>query len=163
MSVSDKGPDPSYIAGLVRVRAAAGALIRDEAGHVLVVHPTYKDGWDIPGGMLEMDESPQTACAREIKEELGIAPEIGPLLCVDWVPPHPPWDGGLMFVFDGGVFTDRELADIRLPPDELDRFEFVAPDELDGLLALGLARRLKACLRGLGTTGSYLEDGFPLG
>ncbi|GII62229.1 hypothetical protein Skr01_23140 [Sphaerisporangium krabiense] len=33
-------PDPSFIAGLARVRAAAGALIRDEAGRVLIVQIT---------------------------------------------------------------------------------------------------------------------------
>ncbi|MCO6005756.1 NUDIX hydrolase [Actinoallomurus purpureus] len=78
MNVPGSAPDPSYIAGLVRVRAAAGAVIRDRQGRVLVVHPVYKDGWEIPGGMLEAEESPLDACAREIKEELGIALRVVP-------------------------------------------------------------------------------------
>jgi len=31
-------------------RVAAGVLFRDAQGRVLLVKPTYKDGWDIPGG-----------------------------------------------------------------------------------------------------------------
>jgi 8-oxo-dGTP pyrophosphatase MutT (NUDIX family) len=97
-----QGPDLAYIASLVRVRAAAGALFFDEDGRVLVVHAAYKDEWELPGGSLELDESPLAACEREVKEELGFSPSISRVLCVDWVPPAPPWDGGLMFLFDGG-------------------------------------------------------------
>ena len=65
-----QGPDLAYIASLVRVRAAAGVLFFDSDGRVLVVHPTYKDEWEIPGGSLEPDESPFMACEREVKEEV---------------------------------------------------------------------------------------------
>jgi hypothetical protein len=34
-------------------RVPAGALIRDIEGPVLLVKPTYEDGWDIPGGYVE--------------------------------------------------------------------------------------------------------------
>ncbi|WP_067171856.1 NUDIX domain-containing protein [Microtetraspora niveoalba] len=160
MSVHDHEPDPAYIAGLARVRAAAGALIRDDSGRVMLVRPTYKTTWDIPGGALEADESPRAACVRELREELSISPEIGPLLCVDWVPPLPPWDGGLMFVFDGGVLPASDLAAVRLPPDELERFAFVAAGDLDELVLPDMARRIRACLRTLGRGAVYLEGGI---
>lgn len=32
-----------------RKRVAADVLIRDTAGRVLVVDPSYKEGWDLPG------------------------------------------------------------------------------------------------------------------
>ncbi|RCG31956.1 NUDIX hydrolase [Sphaerisporangium album] len=156
-------PDPSYIADLVRVRAAAGALIRDEVGRVLLVRPTYKPRWDIPGGMLEAGESPRAACVREVKEELGIVAQLGDMLCVDWVPPRPPWDGGLMFVFDGGVLTAGEAGGIRLQPSELDRFVFAGPEEAEVLLPPELARRVRASLRCLAGGACYLEDGYPAG
>jgi 8-oxo-dGTP pyrophosphatase MutT (NUDIX family) len=156
-----QGPDLAYIASLVRVRAAAGVLFFDAAGRVLLVHPTYKDQWEIPGGSLELDESPRVACEREVREELGIAPGIGRVLCVDWVSPAPPWDGGLMFLFDGGVLTAEQIADIRLRPEELDRYDFVAADGLDEVLVPRLAHRVRACLRARETDGGvYLEDGF---
>jgi 8-oxo-dGTP pyrophosphatase MutT (NUDIX family) len=149
----------AYVAGLVRVRAAAGAVFADEAGRVLVVHPVYKEQWEIPGGMLERDESPLAACIREVEEELALSVPIGPMLCVDWVPPRPPWDGGLMFVFDGGVLSPAQVADIRLAPSELDQIAFVEPGELGTVLVPRLARRLEACLAA-GRGGVYLEDGI---
>lgn len=155
-----QGPDLAYIASLVRVRAAAGVLFFDQDGRVLLVHPTYKDEWEIPGGSLELDESPLAACEREVKEELGFSPRLGGLLCVDWVPPAPPWDGGLMFLFDGGTLTAEQIAGIRLRPRELDRFEFVDPEAVDEMLVPRLARRVAACLRVRASAGSvYLEDG----
>lgn len=152
-------PDLTYIASLVRVRAAAGVLFRDEGGRVLVVHPTYKDAWEIPGGALEPDESPMQACQREVKEELGISPPVGELLCVDWVAPQFPWDGGLMFVFDGGTLTADQIADVRLCPEELAAFEFVPPRQLDQRLAPRVARRVSVCLEQGVAGGLYLEEG----
>jgi 8-oxo-dGTP diphosphatase len=45
-------------------------LFRDAAGRVLLVKPTYKNGWEIPGGYVDAGESPRAAAAREVKEEL---------------------------------------------------------------------------------------------
>ena len=73
---------------MTRPRVAAGVLIRNESGHVLLVKPTYKAGRDIPGGYVEPNESPAQACAREIHEELGITRNPGRLLVVDCAP-HP--------------------------------------------------------------------------
>ncbi len=128
----------------------------------MVVYPTYKPSCELPGGALERDESPLSACERELKEELGFVPRLGGMLCVDWVPPNPPWDGGLMFLFDGGVLSPAQIADIRLRPDELDRFEFVPVDELESVLVPRLARRVLACLPMRGRGAVYLEDGVSL-
>ncbi|WP_433294419.1 NUDIX domain-containing protein [Actinoplanes sp. CA-030573] len=161
MLETSNAPDLAYIASVTRVRAAAGVLLRDDAGRVLVVHPTYKDVWEIPGGTLEADESPLVACRRELEEELGLTLAVGPVLCVDWVPPAPPWDGGLMFVFDGGVLTAEQIAAIRLREEELDRLEFVAPDRLGEVLVGRLAKRVAASvLAAEKGTATYLEDGM---
>ncbi|WP_433347594.1 NUDIX domain-containing protein [Micromonospora sp. CA-111912] len=159
MAETQPKPELSYIANVTRVRAAAGVILRDRAGRVLVVHPTYKDVWEVPGGTVEPDESPADACAREIREELGLSVPTGALLCVDWVPASPPWDGGLMFVFDGGVLTADQIATMRLCPEELDRFEFVEPARLEEVLIPRLARRVAAAVAAIGRGGVYLEDG----
>lgn len=78
--------DPSSTFATPRV--AAGALFLDSGGRVLLVHPTYKDIWDIPGGYVERGESPAAACRREVAEELGLD-----RLPPDSLPGSSPWTG----------------------------------------------------------------------
>ncbi len=42
-------------------RMGAGAIVRDPSGRVLIVKPTYKEGWELPGGAVEDGESPAEA------------------------------------------------------------------------------------------------------
>ena len=39
---------------------------------------TYKQDWDLPGGVVEVGESPQLAVSREVAEELGLDDPRGP-------------------------------------------------------------------------------------
>lgn len=47
-----------------RKRVSADVLLRDEEGRVLLVKPTYKPGWDLPGGMAEFVSPPEAAPAH---------------------------------------------------------------------------------------------------
>ena len=57
---------------LPKKRVASGALIFNEKEEFIIVEPSYKSDWEIPGGGIEKNESPQEALIREIKEELGV-------------------------------------------------------------------------------------------
>ena len=70
---------------------------------MLLCQLTYKQDWDLPGGVVEVGESPQLAVAREVEEELGLEIAAGPLLLTDWLPPWGGWDDALCLVFDGGT------------------------------------------------------------
>lgn len=129
-----------------RKRVAADLLIRDEAGRVLLVDPTYKDGWDLPGGMVESNESPQAGVLREIGEELGLSLRIGRPLVVEWVGAHGPWDDQVVFVFDGGVLAAGEQASIRLRDPEIGGWRFVDTDEASALLRESVWWRVRAAL-----------------
>src|SRR5262245_30054529 len=61
------------------------ALIRDEAGRVLVVHRPYsnEEPWALPGGWLEGSETAEHTLERELMEETGLEVRVGPLLAVD--------------------------------------------------------------------------------
>ena len=56
---------------LPRKRAISQMLVRDQDDRVLLCRLTYKQDWDLPGGVVEVGESPQLAVAREVEEELG--------------------------------------------------------------------------------------------
>jgi 8-oxo-dGTP pyrophosphatase MutT (NUDIX family) len=140
-------------------RAAAGVLYFDGRDRVLLVHPTYKDGWDLPGGYLVPGETPTSALYREILEELGTALPVGELLVVDWAPTEREGDK-ILFVFDGGELTEDQLGEIRVDGVEIDRYAYHHRSELDDLLIPRLARRVHAAIEAKAKGGtSYLEQG----
>ncbi|MGZ0147396.1 NUDIX domain-containing protein [Kribbella sp. WER1] len=142
-----------------RKTAAGGALIRDVAGRILFLEPTYKPTLDIPGGIVEEDESPYDACCREVSEEIGLELPIGPLLVVDWIPAQGPWSDALAFVFDGGVLDAPTLT---LDPAEARAYHFLTLDEAAPHLRPSMTRRLAAAEHAL-TTGcpTYTDFGRP--
>ncbi len=127
---------------------AAGVLLFDEADRVLLVDPTYKPGWEFPGGVVERGEPPTRAAVREIAEELGI--ELGGdlrLLVLDWEPPQPPRFGGLRLLFDGGTLPAAQAGSLLLPAAELREWRFVTEQEAAGLLPPERFARLHWALR----------------
>lgn len=61
----------------------AGAVVRDDAGRVLLVQRGREPSrglWSVPGGRVEVGESPAQAAAREVLEETGLVIEVGRLL-----------------------------------------------------------------------------------
>lgn len=154
-----RGPVPDDPVRRTRPFTAAGALFFDSTGRVMLVRPTYKTGWDIPGGYVERDESPLAACAREVREELGITPPIGRLLVIDWAP-HPNEGDKVLYVFAGDELTPADLAAVRLDHSELAEYAFHTAEEATGILVPRLARRVVAAVRAHrdGLT-LYLEHG----
>ena len=141
-----------FTATMPAKRMAADCLLTDEAGRLLVLKPPYKPTWDLPGGVVERDESPRDAARREVHEEIGLHVEPGDLLVVDWVPQTGDFTEIVAFLFDGGVLTDADTQRITLQETEAVSFRFVDLDEAEDLLdpqqfsrvAAGLARRQAA-------------------
>lgn len=145
-----------------RKRVAADVLLRDAAGRVLLVNPTYKPGWDLPGGMAEANEPPERAVTRELGEELGLDITLRGLLVVDWVAPHGPWDDQIAFIFDGGTLDAHQAQGMRPHDEELSEAAFVAVDKARELLRERLRNRLDAAIRSLDEGRPvYLHDGGP--
>jgi len=144
---------------MARPWVAAGVLVHDEEGRLLMVRPTYKDGWDIPGGYVEPDESPAQAAEREVAEELGLHRRPGRLLVVDWAP-HPAEGDKLLFVFDGGTLTPTEVDGLQLGPDEIAEARYWLLDDVQQLAPARLVRRLELALKALMTGQTlYAERG----
>lgn len=76
---------------LARLRAVVGpeviqmpsvsVVVDDRARLLLVRHAGSRDGWAVPGGAVEIGESPAEAAVREIFEEIGV--RIGPPRLLD--------------------------------------------------------------------------------
>ncbi len=144
---------------LPRKRAISQMLIRDHDGRVLLCELTYKQDWDLPGGVVEVGESPQLAVAREVHEELGLRIEAGPLVLTDWLPPWGGWDDALCLVFDGGVHDAAIAETIVRQAREIRSAEFLSLDQARERCADFTARRLEAALANLGGGPAYTESG----
>lgn len=143
------------------VPASAGAMIFDAEGHILVLKPTYKRGWTVPGGVMEADgETPWEACRREVLEETGLEVRAGRLACVDFLRPREGRTGGIRFLFDCGRLGASEVAQIVLQSEEISEHRFVDVAEALTILSGPLRRRVGAAQKSKRFV--YLEDGRPV-
>ena len=143
---SEAQPVERYVAGLASKPMAAGVLFRDRAGRVLLVEPSYKPNWEIPGGVVEADESPWAAATRELAEELGWDVPLGRLLVVDYVRPQDSRPEGLRFVFEGGVLDEADLVGTVFPDAEILSAGFHTLAQAKGKVKPLLADRITAAL-----------------
>jgi 8-oxo-dGTP diphosphatase len=147
---------------LPRIPASAGALVWDRKGRLLILKPTYKSGWTIPGGIVEADgETPWEACRRETREECGLDLRRGELVCVDFLRPRPGRPGGMRFLFSCGTFGRATLGGIVLQEEEISHYRLAHIDRALRLLS-GPIRRRVAATAGKPRRLRYLEDGRPL-
>jgi len=144
---------------VARPLVAAGALFFDEAGRVLLVRPTYKPMWDIPGGYLMPGESPLAACVREVREELAFAVTDLRYLVVDWAPADDEGDK-ILFIFDGGTVRTEQATSPSPDGNEIAQLRYTEIEELDEYVPARLARRIRAAVAAK-TTGqaAYAEHG----
>ena len=146
---------------LPRKRAISQMLVRDRDGRVLVCRLTYKQDWDLPGGVVEVGESPQLAVSREVEEELALAIPAGRLLLTDWLPPWSGWDDALCLVFDGGEHDASITDDVVRQEREIRDVAFCTVEEVRERCADFTARRIEAALANLAGGGpAYTESGI---
>jgi 8-oxo-dGTP diphosphatase len=119
-----------------------GAVIKDEAGRLLLIRRGHEPGaglWSLPGGRIEPGESDQQAVAREVLEETGLRVECGRLLGRAELPGP---DGSVIDVGDYlALITGGHLA----AGDDADEARWVTAAEMEALpLTAGLAGYLTA-------------------
>jgi len=158
--------DPSGFRSLLnsflpRKRAIAQMLIRSTDDRVLLCQLTYKRDYDLPGGVVEVTESPQLAVAREVKEELQLDVPAGRLLLTDWLPPWGGWDDAICLVFDGGTHDPAVVEGIVRQEREIRSAGFYTVGEVRERCADFTARRIESALRNLSASPgpSYTESG----
>ena len=119
----------AFIATLPTRRLAAGALIRNERGEMLLVKPNYKDGWILPGLDVKL--------GRVLLIFHGLALGV--------------WGDSTYYMYDGGVIAAD--TKITLQDAELVTYEWVASENLDGYVRPSMVERLRECYRALETGG----------
>lgn len=155
-------PFDEYVRSLPRKRMSAGALFYDHSGRVLLVEPSYKSHWDIPGGSIDAGESPWAAARREVREEIGIDRAFTRLLVIDYVRDDGRMPEGIAFVFDGGPITQAEVDALTLTDPEIVSVGLHALDVAAGKLKSTLAARVDAALRAAHQGELLLcDDGVP--
>ncbi len=110
------------------------AVVRNEAGEVLLIHKTDNNLWALPGGGVDVGESVADAAVRETKEETGFDVEVTGLIGLYTDPGH------VMSYDDGEVrqqfsicFTARITGGEVRTSSESKEVAFVDPSRLDEL------------------------------
>ncbi|MGW4897431.1 NUDIX domain-containing protein [Kitasatospora sp. NPDC004240] len=139
---------------------AATVLVRDTAGRVLVLEPSYKDHLELPGGMVEPNETPAQAAARELEEELGLRLPVGRLLVLDSIPAALSRSGRAMtcHVFDLAPLTARQSGSLVFADGEVRSARWLAPEQAIAELPPVLSDRVSAALRALAGGGVEILD-----
>lgn len=112
------------------IEVSVGALVRD--GRVLLAHRSplkraYPGAWDLPGGVVEPDESPLAGLVRELCEELGVevASASAEPLCEITVSP-----AGEPVLLRAWLVREWRGAPVNLAPDEHDDLGWFDLDDL---------------------------------
>ncbi|MFJ6119788.1 NUDIX hydrolase [Streptomyces sp. NPDC092129] len=58
--------------------SVAGVVVRED-GRLLAIRRADNGTWELPGGVLELNETPEAGVAREVREETGIHVEVDDL------------------------------------------------------------------------------------
>ena len=144
-------------AGLPTKRIIAQGLLRDADDRILLCRLTYKPEWDLPGGVVEVGESPADGLVRELQEELGITVSVNGLITVNWLPAWRGWDDACVMLFDLGVADASVTNTMHLQPNEIAGVEW-CDEETIALHATAAARELLEAVRA-GGIRSYRESG----
>jgi 8-oxo-dGTP diphosphatase len=127
---------------------SVAVLVRDDDGRVQLVRSAESQLWTLPGGLLEPDERPEDAAAREVEEESGLRVEVGRVLDVFAGPEfrHTYANGDrlafMLAVYDGRVVGGAARADG-------DETAAVASHEPSALATLDLSPRAAVVLERL--------------
>jgi 8-oxo-dGTP diphosphatase len=147
----------AWYASVPKLALSANAVLRDPRGRIALVRNTYRDGWSLPGGVVDDNEAPASAAVREVREELGHE-VAGParLLAVQWAARGSGPMQFLSLTFDVGVCED---PDTLVPQEEeIAEIGFFPPDRLPEGLRPFMRHRMEAIIEGGFRGVAYLEE-----
>ena len=153
-----KYTDEEYAALLPKKQVGTAVLFFNEKGELLIVKPDYREGWLVPGGATDDDESPLHCAIRETKEEIGLdTPELQ-LVGIYYGHKKGVFTDSLKFIFSGGTLTEEQIEHIKLQTEELETYTFMSPQGAASLLSSSLQKSVPACLEAIKNKSvAYIE------
>jgi ADP-ribose pyrophosphatase YjhB (NUDIX family) len=120
--------------------SVAGVVVRED-GRLLAIRRADNGTWELPGGVLELSETPEAGVAREVLEETGIHVEVDELTGV-----YKNTTRGIVAL----VFRCKPSGGIERTSSESTAVEWLTPDEVSERMAEVFAIRLLDALDGNG-------------
>ncbi|MFF0066788.1 NUDIX hydrolase [Streptomyces sp. NPDC005279] len=120
--------------------SVAGAVVRED-GRLLAIRRADNGTWELPGGVLELSESPEAGVRREVLEETGIHVEVGELSGV-----YKNTGRGIVAL----VFRCKPSAGTERTSDESTAVAWLTPEEVAERMSEVYAVRLLDALDGDG-------------
>lgn len=113
---------------------SVAAILRDEEGRILLVQ-SVEGRWQLPGGAVDPDETPEDALRRECLEEANAVVRPTRLLAAVGGPRHRhTYANGDEIGFVISLYEAELLGgELRPDQDETLAVEWFVPEELDGL------------------------------
>ena len=149
----------NYYQRLPKKQIGAGVLLFNKNNELLIVKPSYRNYWSIPGGVVEKNETPKNGCIREIQEEIGLSISKLQFLSVNYVFNNDERGESLLFIFYGGTLSNKQIASIQIDKKEIIEYKFLkikhALSLLDKIMKDFISKSLKALKN---KTALYLEN-----
>lgn len=141
--------DEEYQRTLPRKHVGTAVLFFSAKGELLIVKPDYKDGWLVPGGSADEDESPLACAIRETKEEIGLDMPGLQLIGIYYAHAKGFHSDHVKFVFNGGILSDEQISSITLQADELEELRFLPLEDALPMLSRSLQASIPMSLDAL--------------
>lgn len=148
-------------ARLPKKRLIAQGVLRTDGDRVALCQLVYKKDWDLPGGIVDPDESPADCVVREVREELGLDVAVRGLLAVNWLPPYRGWDDALLCLFDLGHVPEETLDSAVLQKREIRAVHWADAATVEDRTAPYTATMIAEVALGAREGTSFLENSTP--
>ena len=107
-------------------------VIKSNLGNILLVKPDYKKTWQLPGGGVENNKSPEQAAIREIKGELNLDILVSNLSINGTI--YKPVEETLFVIYESNSLI-TEYTNFNLQADEVIDFQFTGVQNVAPLLS----------------------------
>ncbi|MFE7270064.1 NUDIX domain-containing protein [Streptomyces sp. NPDC057623] len=147
------GEDAARPSPALRVHSRDGNAPRHTYRRLLPIRRADNDTWELPGGILELDETPEVGVAGEVLEETGLRGEVDELTGA-----HKNLTRGIVAL----VFRCKPSGGTERTSSESTAVSWLTPDEVSERLPEVFAIRLLDALDGNGPhVRSQLRPGWP--